>query len=173
MCETRDLIKKYGSKKVMSIVPHWNGGCGQRYQIYLNYEGLVREDSLKLSECMKNEVQTVINAVKNGFYIFNKNGFNLYTSNAITDTIEIFNLPATKSDGAPRLDCACILTENWYADFHPDGGGVDKWKYAKLDGLMYQWLISEVNENDREKGGVEVIADMHAKAIKRYIDSLT
>lgn len=160
MKETRSIINKYGSKNVISIVPHWNGGGGQRYEIYLDKQGKVRNDSIKLAECMKSEVSKVIK---------NKDCFDVY-SNCVNERIDITSL-TTQDDGAPQQNCACILTENWFADCMQDGGkGSDKWtsgkfgNYGDNGSLFYNWLISSK--------GVETIAQMHVNGIKRYIDSL-
>jgi hypothetical protein len=53
MVETRNLVKKYGSKKVISLVPHWNG-CGQKHYTALKggKDDFTREDSIKLMECV-------------------------------------------------------------------------------------------------------------------------
>ena len=181
MFETKELVKKYGGEQVISVVPHWNGGGGQRYEIYLNREGKVRSDSKKFAECMKSEVEKVVKLVSGCGISINENTIiegNGITKleNAITPTINIKTLPSNNSDGAPQQNCACILTENWYADYSGDGKGVDKWKLGKTKNLLYNWLMNEKTTTESEedlKSGVETIAQMHAKAIKRYIDSLS
>lgn len=181
MFETKELVKKYGGEQVISVVPHWNGGGGQRYEIYLNREGKVRSDSKKFAECMKSEVEKVVKLVSGCGISINENtiieGDGITKlENAITPTINIKTLPPNNSDGAPQQNCACILTENWYADYSGDGKGVDKWKLGKTKNLLYNWLMSEKTTTESEedlKSGIETIAQMHAKAIKRYIDSLS
>ena len=176
MQETYDLILKYGSEQVVSVVPHWNGGGGKRYEIYLNYEGKIRSDSVKLAECMKSEVETVISQVKNvdisisGTTILDNDLGTTKLNDAISNRIDILPLSPKNTDGAPRCNCACILTENWYSDYHGKSKGPDLWALGKHNGLFYQWLIHD--KDDGLKNGVETIAQMHAKAIKRYIDSL-
>ena len=177
MKETKRLIEKYGSKNVISVVPHWNGGGGTRYEIYLDRTGRVREDSMKLAECMKSEVINVINEVQNSTVIIN--GQNILSEgevgtklrDGIKNTINVLSLPESNTDGAPQLNCACILTENWYSDYKSDGKGPSCWESGKLDSLMYNWFNN--NTGVGLMNGVETIAQMHAKAIKRYIDSLT
>jgi hypothetical protein len=176
MQETYDLRLKYGSEQVVSVVPHWNGGGGKRYEIYLNYEGKIRSDSVKLAECMKSEVETVISQVKNvdisisGTTILDNDLGTTKLNDAISNRIDILPLSPKNTDGAPRCNCACILTENWYSDYHGKSKGPDLWALGKHNGLFYQWLIHD--KDDGLKNGVETIAQMHAKAIKRYIDSL-
>lgn len=161
MVETQNLINKYGSDKVISVTPHWNGGGLQRHITFLDYKGKDREDSRRLAECMKNAVNDSVNK----FNIFNTDIGNINYSKCASGKIEIMNLPDENSDGAPRLNCACILTENWFADCMSNGkSGKEKWEQGKTGGLFYNWLISDY--------GVEQIAQMHALAIKKYIDSL-
>ena len=150
-----------GSKKVVSIVPHWNGGGGQRYEIYTNYEGKTRDDSAMLAQNMKEAVDNFL-AKKDELGICGQSG----CSCAFNNIVEIKSLPSTNTDGAPQLDCACILTENWFADYDCENNksGVNKWKSGKLDGLLCQWLFDD--------GLIERIAQMHVNAIKSYIDSL-
>lgn len=161
MRETKNIINKFGSKKVVSIVPHWNGGGGQRYEIYTNYEGKTRDDSAILAQKMKEAVDNFL-AKKDELGICGQSG----CSCAFNNIVEIKSLPSTNTDGAPQLDCACILTENWFADYDCENNksGVNKWKSGKLDGLLCQWLFDD--------GLIERIAQMHVNAIKSYIDSL-
>ena len=58
-----------------------------------------------------------------------------------------------KDDGACRLNCACILTENWFHD------------YIVPDGLNYKKHLQD-NET------INRLAKAHANAIKKYIDQL-
>jgi hypothetical protein len=157
MIQTTNIINRYGSKNVISIVPHWNGGGGRRYEIYVDYDGRVREDSYKLAECMASEVKNCVSDLGN---------FKGYEK-CINNVIEIKSLPfedEKKDDGAPRINCACILTENWFADCKIDGNsGSSLWENGKLDDLFYNWLNDD---------GIDVVAKMHVKAIKRYINSL-
>ena len=51
LVKTGEVIsKKYGSENVISIVPHWNGGGGNRFECLKSRNP--RKDSIKLMECM-------------------------------------------------------------------------------------------------------------------------
>lgn len=163
MKETKRLIEKYGSNKVLSVVPHWNGGGGQRYEIFLHWKGYERPDSVKLAECMKNEVNNILS---------DKTIFGDYFTATNGDVVKILPLDhyfpmSENQDGAPRVNCACILTENWFPDYDciNNKGASSKWQMGKYTGLFHEWL--------NMSNGIETIAQMHAKAIKRYIDSLS
>ena len=159
MKETQELIKKYGSKKVISVVPHWNGGAGERHEIYLAnaLEG-TRQDSRKFAECMHTEMLNV--KARSGEYGSMPEGM-------MNGDCLIKNLSDSNTDGAPKLDCACLLTENWYADYPSKCPWDSENKYAEKEAGRYMsgrgWLMND---------GLDIIAEAHAKGIKRYIDSL-
>ena len=160
MTETKELIKKYGSKKVISVVPHWNGGAGDRHEIYLEnaMEG-TRQDSRRFAECMHTEMLKV--KERAGEYTKMPDGM-------MNGNCSIKNLDNSNTDGAPKMDCACILTENWYADY-PSGCKWDSEKaYSETENGIYKcgrgWMMDEE--------GLDVIAAAHARGIKRYIDTL-
>jgi hypothetical protein len=159
MGEARKVVNAFGSKRVISVVPHWNGGAGSYYLILLNKnKEKVREDSKILAECMKTEADKIIQ---------NKDKLTNLPDGAIGDNIYVKNLNKNNTDEAPQLDCACILTENWFADYPPQNGQWAKSSYGEIKNGKYVtgrgWL-----END----GVDVIAKAHANAIKNYINSL-
>lgn len=160
MKETRNLIERHGSDSVISVVPHWNEGGGRRYEIFLHWSGYERPDSVNLANCMKHAVN---NRLKD------KSVFGEYEK-AVNNEINILPLnyyfeKDDGQDGAPRLDCACILTENWYPDYDKNTGKGDntRLKYGSVDNLFYNWLMSDK--------GVQTVAQMHADAIKEYIDT--
>ena len=160
MKETQNLIKRHGSDKVISVVPHWNEGGGRRYEIFLHWSGYERQDSVNLANCMKHAVN---NRLKD------KSVFGEY-KNAVNNEINILPLnyyfkKDDRQDGAPRLDCACILTENWYSDYDKNNksGGNNRLKHGRYDNLFYNWLMSDE--------GIQTVAQMHADAIKEYIDT--
>lgn len=159
MKETKNIIKKFGSKEVVSVVPHWNGGAGKYHLVMVDKASNgVREDSLKFGECMVSEMLKVKE---------NRNNLNTPT-NMLTGECKLVNLFEKNSDGAPQLECACLLTENWFADYSPKGFiWTDDSTLKPVDGKYLTgraWLISEE--------GVETIADAHVKAIKRYVNTL-
>lgn len=176
--ETEELIKKYGSKKVISIVPHWNGGGGRYYVIF---DGKVlgdrkdihsawtnprspkyREDSVILAKFMAAEVNNFLD--KKDLYTKAPDGMfkNLKTDMHLLFT-ESYN--PDKTDPAVKMNCACILTENWFADY---GTGYDRTNYNQLINGHYTngraWLESDE--------GLTAIGEMHVKAIINYINSL-
>lgn len=162
MIETKNLIEKYGSENVISVVPHWNGGGGQRHETYVNKtEATTRKDSLKLAECMQTAMEEVAKRGRNGDFVD-------MPLNAMKGPCKVAHLGESNTDGAPQQNCACILTENWYADY-PYGS---KWDndnlYNKKDAngryaSMRGWFMDK---------GCEIIAKAHAEGIRRYIDSL-
>lgn len=154
MRETQNLIKKYGSHNIISVAPHWNGGGGRYYLICLNYDGSIRNDSRKLAECFKSAVNSMDTSKINSEYL-----------NCLNKDIRINPLDRKNTDGAPRVNCACILTENWFADCKKDGSsGSSLWNDGKTSGLLFEWLNSD--------NGIETIAKIHVDGIKKYIDSL-
>lgn len=141
--EVYELVGKYGSKKVISIVPHWNGGAGSRWEGIINSNGqTTRLDTIKLLECIAVEAAAV------------KSSASTYTNmpeGMMSGTIGINAFYGSAStDPGTMPNCAAALTENWYADY-------DNWKGK-------EWLDTDE--------AINIIAEMHARGIKRYIDSL-
>lgn len=146
--EVKTLIQKHGSKSVLSVVPHWNGGAGNYHVTIVNKASKgARQDSLKLAECMRGAFLNVKNS----------NPDEKMTSGECN----IWNLPESNTDPAPDLACACVLTENWFADFP------SKADYAKNPKETYgrKWLESE--------DGIETIVNAHIEGIKKYLEQLT
>ena len=164
MSETRNLVTKYGSENVISIVPHWNGGGSNYYAVFVNKKSNgVRPDSLTFAEYMKSEGERIIQKGINGDYAKMPEGF-------MKTMKPVLNLFESNTDGAPQQNCACILTENFFADFSKNGVS---WSndntYSTLDGNgRYQtgrgWLESDE--------GLNAIAEMHVNAIVNYINSI-
>ena len=176
MVETQNLIKKYGSSKVVSVVPHWNGCAGQRFAaIKGGTEDSIREDSVKLLECI-NEEAKLVKAKKDTLAIpvgmmDGKCTVEHFPSREKTDKETGRTYISHKSsDGATMLNCACALTENWFADYPKGCAWSNDEKYAEKDeNERYKtgrgWLMSDK--------GVDTIARLNANGIKRYIDSLS
>ena len=68
------------------------------------------------------------------------------------------------------LDCACVLTENWFADYCPPENCIE-WVSSDYNFKLFgkygngrAWLESPE--------GIEAIATMHVNAIMAYINSL-
>ena len=138
--QVNSLIKKYGSKQVISVVPHWNGGGGNYHWTMVDKASNgVRRDSMKLAECMKNEFSKIQESYKNtDLYPMFKGG------------CRIENEEEKTTDWAPQVNCACVLTENWF----PDCKSVNNPK---------EWFNGI---------GIELIAKAHADAIRRYVQDL-
>lgn len=161
--ETQNLIKKYGSECVVSVAPHWNGGAGQYHGVFVNKVSQgVRSDAKKFAECMLASVK--VTAGKCDSYSSLPEG----AMGGIKST-KIYNLGKDNTDGAVNLNCACILTENWFADF-PEKckWSNDKLYFNKADGkhfdTMRGWLMSDE--------GCRAIAEMHVRGIQNYINTL-
>ena len=86
--------------------------------------------------------------------------------NFLEDEWDTINKKMIKhTDGAPQLRCACVLTENWFADY-PKGCNWSSDKNLKdTTSSGRAWLMSEQ--------GLKTLAQAHANAIKRYIDTLS
>lgn len=165
--ETKNMVKKFGSTKVISIVPHWNG-TPSNYWCALKggTAEYTREDSLKLMDFICEAAKET--ASKSGT-------FTKMPAGAMDGGCHIKHFPCRKDkktkelvckscDGATQQNCACALTENWFADY-PKGSN---WSGSGYDNLvngkyksMRGWLENE---------GVEEIAQLNAKGVKKYID---
>ena len=196
--ELRSIISKYGSNKVISIVPHWNGGYGNYFmacrgeelcQQQVDGQGKkswsnctdrkMRGDSYVLATIFEEEVQKTIERAKN-------HEFHLMPEGMMERTSQVLALLKTKTfgdgdrtDPAVRLDCACVLTENFFVDYNGKGQSfiagplsnveANKSKYSeKTANGAYKygegWLFSDE--------GLNVISDYHVEAIRRYINNL-
>lgn len=181
--EVNSLVNKYGSKKVISIVPHWNA-CGGQYfmvfdgkQIGTKINGnswkdprdqKMRGDSAKLAAYVRVEAEKVIQRYNNG-------EFNLIPEGMMNNGVSKTHLLYTESyqndmtDPGVNPNCACILTENFFADYKTGG---PSWKddenYKTMNNGRYQngraWLESEE--------GLNVIAEIHVNGIINYINSI-
>lgn len=192
--EVHSLVNKYGSKKVISIVPHWNG-CGAKYICVFDGKQIgtwyntgrqnkygkdiwwwkdprnprVREDSARLAAYTRAEAQKII-AKKDSFTTMpvgmmdqGVNATHLLFTDSYTN--------ATKgTDPGVDPNCACILTENFFADYTTGGPSYnDDANYKTMSNGRYQngraWLESDE--------GLNAIADIHVGAIVNYINSLS
>ena len=162
MFQTKQLINRYGSRQVISVVPHWNAGHGQYHMVMVNKASLgTRSDSMKLAECIRGEFEAVRNR---------RTEFSEPPVGMLDGDCRITPLGEKNTDGAPQLNCACVLTENWFVDY-PYGCNWDSdGTYDSLggDGRFLTgrgWLSSEE--------GIEAIAQAHAQGIRRYIETLS
>lgn len=165
MAETRAIVKKYGSKCVISIVPHWNGGKSYYHVVMVNKASNgSRRDSNILAEMLREESIKMIGKGVNGEFRKMPVGF-MRNKNIKPVT----PLGENNTDGAPQQDCACVLTENWFADYSVNNVSYTGSNYDSLDSEgRYQtgraWLESDE--------GCNVVADYHVAGIVNYINSL-
>ena len=178
--ETQRLIGKYGSKRVISVIPHWNGGKGSYFAVFDGNSSKRRTDSQIFGKIMREEAQKVVNRGKNNEFRVMPTGF---MKNGVNETMKVLT---DSNDGAVGLDCACLLTENFFADYgdtHDIIAGelnrvyINGPKKQQESGHGYLekdaagrfvcgegWLFSDE--------GMTAISDMHVEAIRRYINNL-
>lgn len=183
--EVQHLITKYGSNKVISVVPHWNGGAGDYYAIFDGYkdEGGAthrRKDSILFREYFIAECKKWIEKVKNGELKCIPKGM----LNRVAENFHLLDKGKGKSDGAVQLNCPCILTENLFADYSSVKGDsapmprpvwdeeagwyrFPSGKWSQTDGDVYKYGYGWLNSDE----GLKVIARIHVKAIVNYIKS--
>ena len=166
MVETKNLVNKYGSKKVVSLVPHWNGCGGSRWSALKGgKDDYTREDSIKLMECIASVAKEIKGNAKNlsiptggmngGCYV------ELFPSRKKDDG----TISNKSCDGATQQKCACALTENWFADY-PKGSNWNGSGYNSLVDGKYKTMRGWMESDE----GVKTIAELNAKGIKKYID---
>lgn len=158
--EMQNLIKKYGSEQVVSVVPHWNGMRGNWHGVFVNKASkTTRQDSMNLAKCLVADFKNLKSR---------RNEFETMPTGMMDGDVSVKNLGETNTDGAPNLNCACVLTENWFADYGPKGS---YWSGE-------EWDLKENGKFVTGRGWMETdeaitnIAQAHADGIKRYIDSL-
>lgn len=178
--EVRAIIKKYGSKKVISLVPHWNGTpskktppprpTGKSFQAYdgLECSAPPREDSMKFAKFARYAAQKICDNSNNytemPLGMLNNVNYKIHTLNDCQSDPK-----KNKKDPAVMVPCACILTENFFADYESGTVAWDGPNYKTKLGNRYQtgraWLESEQ--------GLNTIAELNVNAIVNYIDSLS
>lgn len=147
----KEMVLRYGSERVISIVPHWNGGGGEYFSALVN-EDAVREDALRFSQIFANEAMTMIR--ERGIPIAYKN------PTPLASQVKKYG----GTDPAIWLNCACVLTENFFADYKKYANkGWDNEEPA--EGTGRKWLDSPE--------GLKTIAELHVNAIEKYIKSLS
>ena len=173
--ETRKLINKYGSKCVISIVPHWNGGgrdksgkCfslgGKYHSVWICNPGRheQRNDSIRFSQYIKAAAEKVANR-KEEF-----KSMPVGMMDIIPNKIYVFGPDCT--DPGVLVDCACVLSENWFPDYRTGDVCFGDPNYAGLDSdnrfnTGRGWLESDE--------GCNAVADLHVDGIVNYINSLS
>lgn len=150
--ETRNLISKYGSDKVISLVPHWNGAAGNYFVAMTgggDHNKPQRPDSMKLCQFIVDEAKKV------------KESMNFH--GMFNGTVKTLPLGPNNTDGAAQLDCACVLTENWFADYNSKDS--NKWSQTPPDNTTGRYWLESPQ-------GVDTIATLHFNAIIKYIEDL-
>ena len=197
--ETRAFIRDLGSDKVISVVPHWNGDYSNYFAAYSAFrtsEGApsqMREDSSLLADIFIEEAKKVIAKQNSGGYKLSPVGcMRPAEKNGAQKPVL---LSGEKGDWGPKLDCACVLTENWFVNYRSDNPKCNpkcttnnerenKFHILNMDKLKDPQQIEKMNKKDAEgryvlmegwmfdEEGRNAIADMHVEAIRRYIDKL-
>lgn len=149
--EVRAMIKKHGSNNVISYVPHWNGGGGTYFAAFKNKKGLyTRPGSDEFCKICVKQADIIKKSVERGSY------GNTLPEGMMDGASNVYNLFDKNTDWASSLDCDCVLTENWFADYAPKGE--TGWQGAK-------WLESVE--------GFQVISDMAVQSIVSFIRERT
>lgn len=188
--EVIEFCQKYGSQCVISVAVHWNGSCGNAAHVYVyNDKSQVRTDTNAFADIMVNS-------------------FNAMSG----DIAKLTDVPSGMSSGASRkinlhvidggvnINCACILTENYFADYPKEhmivcknDKGVVSYKfnetdaligsippyYSKVDGryaTVRGWfeggVKKKVGDEPYVTDGVITIANGNVNGIVAYIESL-
>lgn len=104
-----DLVGRFGSRKVISLMIHWNGGGGSYWCGLMNgTEQTTRLDSVKLMECICEEANVI------------KNRFNEPLMNGSCSVRNYSGKYANDAGCMPN--CAAACTENWFMDFNGKEG---------------------------------------------------
>ena len=131
---------------------------------------------MKLCEYFRNAADRLI--------VKKSSDFDKMPDGMTSKVLETRALPERNSDGAAQVSCACMLTENFFADYGDKSkfrGGYqtvinemtpgfpeDQKTWSKTVNGKYVcgegWLLDEE--------GMNAIVEAHVEAIKRYVDSL-
>ena len=170
--EVKQLITKYGSKKVIMLVPHWNGGPGKYFSaIKGGTQDETRKDSLKLLNCMVEAAKEVLS--KETKY------FTKMPDGMSKDGCSVKKFPDRpnanpptywSTDPATQQSCACALTENWFADYPSGCAYRDEGKYKETNTEgKYKTGRGWMEDSTQ---GLEAIAQLNARGIRKYIQTL-
>lgn len=195
----RRLVEKYGSESVVSINVHWNGDLSNYWAVfygkvpadackeYIAKNGrtwwkdvqfdkiLMRHDSRKFGEYMR----AAFNEVCNNKAQYSKMPLGMMDG-GVKDESSAFSYLLTPVNTDPGTGwskrpthCCCVLTENFFPNFYPDGTKKIGWEaqnWNEIDPATGRycngrgWLESDE--------GCNVIANAHVNAIVNYINSL-
>jgi hypothetical protein len=197
--EVMKLIDSYGSKKVIAIMPHWNGTPNGAYHAtfngYVDESGAehYRSDSLILTKCFNDEADKMLKRAKN--HEFHQMPEGMWKTNRRGKEL----LGQRKTDTAVKMNCGSVLTENLFADYGVNGGTeafYTNYNNGKNDVVFDEAkgrYISKEIENGTNTGwrrmkdgnifaygagwlfsdeGLNVISELHVQAIRRYINNL-
>lgn len=183
MTDARTIAKKFGSEKVVSIVPHWNGGRGKYFITFFGLDNgnlyNIHQNSPFLAQCMANAAKEVQSRGASGAIktpkgalsgdisisgdLYRKAGRVMSDTHGIDPALN-FNYNFSSSVTPPA-----VLLEDWFADYV---SGVKK-PFDECDGekdsegrfvSMYDWL--------RDTEGIETISDMIVRGCLNYLDWL-
>ena len=181
----RRLVKKYGSDCVISVAVHWNGDGGCYFSVFYGREAedgtkYFRADSRKFGSYMREAARKVYE--KKDSYTTMPLGMMDQGIKEEKQGSWCYLLRPTNTDpgtGFPykyeQVDCACILTENWFPNFYPKTTRKVDWtkdtEYMNIDPETNAYMCGRgwLESND----GCNVIGDMHVNAIVNYINSLS
>ena len=171
----RHLVDKYGSKCVVSVNIHWNGDGGSYFAAFWGHKTAsggvnMRNDSQKFGLFFREAFKEVV-AKKD---TYSKMPIGMMDNGVPTWH---YALGANNTDPGAGwaknpTHCACVLTENFFANYYPEGRHInwlaENYKEINPETGRYQngraWLESEE--------GCNVIANAHVNAIVNYINSL-
>ena len=137
------LVGRFGSRKVISVMPHWNGMGGNYWCGLMNASGqTTRLDSVKLMECICEEA----NAIKGTLSGEAKEmtAGSCFVTHYYSTPKQIY-----AADAGCMPNCAAACTENWFGDWN-------NWRGRQLLGTVL----------------FDKVVDIHVNGIKRYIKML-
>jgi len=197
--QIKRIISKYGSKKVISIVPHWNAAYGSRFEVYRGYDTetttVFRPDSDSFADIVMSEAKKVIARYKRGeFTKITPGAMDCVSPAGVPrERLQVTkkNISYGKQDPSVMVNCACVLTENWFVDYPADKQKVGEEVLhpgVRPILLKQQWdksgstIMEAVDEQGRYKimqgwmfdtEGLQAIAFMNAMSVVRYIELIS
>jgi D-alanyl-D-alanine dipeptidase len=153
------LVEHFGSRKVISIMPHWNGGGNRAWLALMRGPNeTTRFDSVKLMECICaaayefGKTVTADNAASLGVPI---NDGKPAVSNNKLEYFVCHYMNGEADDPGCLPNCAAACTENWFADW-PKANSSTRGRD--------EWLGTDK--------GRTTVANIHIAGISTYIETL-